>query len=65
MRKKVNDLLATGASYAMVSRALAAYNAELDVRERGRSAASVTAGTAYYGLRWVPDQDCKGDRPHD
>ena len=30
VRKKVNDLLATGASYAQVARALAADNAELD-----------------------------------
>ena len=29
-RKKVNDMLASGASYAMVLRALAADNAELD-----------------------------------
>ena len=34
MRKKVNDLLATGASYAMIVRALAADNAELDDRNR-------------------------------
>ena len=30
LRKKVNDLLATGASYTMIVRALAADNAELD-----------------------------------
>src|SRR6185437_10515754 len=30
LRKKVNDMLATGASYAMIVRALAADNAELD-----------------------------------
>ena len=30
VRTKVNDLLATGSSYAMVLRALAADNAELD-----------------------------------
>ena len=34
VRKKVNDLLATGASYAMVVRALAADNAELDKCDR-------------------------------
>ena len=34
LRKKVNDLLATGASYAMIVRALAADNAELDKCER-------------------------------
>ena len=34
VRKKVNDLLATGASYAMIVRALAADNAELDKRDR-------------------------------
>ena len=34
LRKKVNDLLATGASYAMVVRALAADNAELDKCDR-------------------------------
>jgi hypothetical protein len=34
MRRKVNDLLATGASYAMVLRALAADNAELDKCDR-------------------------------
>ena len=34
MRKKVNDLLATGASYAMIVRALAADNAELDKCDR-------------------------------
>jgi hypothetical protein len=33
-RKKVNDLLATGASYAMIVRALAADNAELDKCDR-------------------------------
>ena len=34
VRKKVNDLLATGASYAMIVRALAADNAELDTCDR-------------------------------
>jgi hypothetical protein len=34
LRKKVNDLLATGASYAMIVRALAADNAELDKCDR-------------------------------
>jgi hypothetical protein len=34
LRKKVNDLLATGASYAMIVRALAADNAELDKRDQ-------------------------------
>jgi hypothetical protein len=34
LRKKVNDLLATGASYAMIVRALAADNAELDEKDR-------------------------------
>jgi hypothetical protein len=34
VRKKVNDLLATGASYAMIVRALAADNAELDQCDR-------------------------------
>ena len=34
VRKKVNDLLATGASYAMIVRALAADNAELDKRDQ-------------------------------
>ncbi len=34
VRTKVNDLLATGASYAMVLRALAADNAELDQRDQ-------------------------------
>ena len=34
VRKKVNDLLANGASYAMVVRALAADNAELDKCDR-------------------------------
>jgi hypothetical protein len=34
VRKKVNDLLASGASYAMVLRALAADNAELDKCDR-------------------------------
>ena len=34
LRKKVNDLLASGASYAMVLRALAADNAELDKCDR-------------------------------
>ena len=34
LRKKVNDLLASGASYAMIVRALAADNAELDKCER-------------------------------
>ena len=34
VRKKVNDLLATGASYAMVLRALAADNAELDEKDQ-------------------------------
>ena len=34
LRKKVNDLLATGASYAQVARALAADNAELDEKDR-------------------------------
>ena len=34
VRKKVNDLLATGSSYAMVLRALAADNAKLDKRDR-------------------------------
>jgi hypothetical protein len=34
MRKKVNDLLATGASYAMVLRALGDDNAKLDKRDR-------------------------------
>jgi hypothetical protein len=34
VRKKVNDLLATGASYAMVLRALAADNDRLDPRDR-------------------------------
>ena len=34
VRKKVNDMLATGASYAMVVRALAADNAELDKCDR-------------------------------
>ena len=34
MRKKVNDLLATGASYAMVLRALGEDNAELDKCDR-------------------------------
>ena len=34
VRKKVNDLLATGASYAMIVRALGADNAELDKRDR-------------------------------
>ena len=34
MRKTVNDLLATGASYAQVARALAADNAELDEKDR-------------------------------
>ena len=34
MRRKVNDLLATGLSYAMILRALAADNAELDKCDR-------------------------------
>lgn len=34
MRKKVNDLLATGASYAMVLRALVDDNAKLAKRDR-------------------------------
>ena len=34
LRKKVNDLLATGASYAMVLRALAEHNTKLDKRDR-------------------------------
>ena len=34
VRKKVNDMLATGASYAQIVRALAADNAELDERDR-------------------------------
>ena len=34
LRKKVNDMLATGASYAMIVRALAADNAELDKCDR-------------------------------
>ena len=34
VRKKVNDLLATGSSYAMIVRALAADNAELDKSDR-------------------------------
>ena len=34
MRRKVNGLLATGASYAMVLRALAEDNARLDPRDR-------------------------------
>ena len=34
VRKKVNDLLASGASYAMIVRALAADNAELDQCDR-------------------------------
>ena len=34
VRKKVNDLLATGASYAMIVRALAADNAGLDKCDR-------------------------------
>ena len=34
LRKKVNDMLATGTSYAMVLRALAADNAELDKCDR-------------------------------
>src|SRR6476660_8069555 len=34
LRTKVNDLLATGASYAMIVRALAADNAELDTCDR-------------------------------
>ncbi len=34
VRKKVNDLLATGASYAMILRALAADNAKLDKCDR-------------------------------
>ena len=34
LRKKVNDMLATGASYAMVLRALAEDNAELDKCDR-------------------------------
>ena len=34
LRKKVNDLLATGASYAMIVRALSADNAELDKCDR-------------------------------
>ena len=34
LRKKVNDLLASGASYAMVLRALREDNAELDKRDR-------------------------------
>ena len=34
LRKKVNDLLATGASYAMIVRAHAADNAELDKCDR-------------------------------
>ena len=34
LRKKVNDMLATGASYAMIVRALGEDNAELDKRDR-------------------------------
>jgi len=34
VRKKVNDLLASGASYAMIVRALTADNAELDKCDR-------------------------------
>ena len=34
VRKKINDLLASGASYAMIVRALAADNAELDKCDR-------------------------------
>ena len=34
VRKKVNDLLASGASYAMIVRALGEDNAELDKRDR-------------------------------
>ena len=53
VRTKVNDLLATGSSYAMVLRALAADNAELDKCDRVTVDSIRTHTTKYYPVQSV------------
>jgi hypothetical protein len=51
--KKVNDLLATGASYAIIVRALAADNAELDKCDRVTIDSVRTHTTKHFPVRSV------------
>ena len=53
LRKKVNDHLATGASYAMIVRALAADNAELDTRDRVTLDSVRTHATKHFPVQSV------------
>ena len=53
LRKKVNDLLATGASYAMIVRALAADNAELDKCDRVTVDSIRTHATKHFPVQSV------------
>ena len=53
MRRKVNDLLATGASYAMIVRALAADNAGLDKCDRVTLDSIRTHATKHFPVQSV------------
>jgi hypothetical protein len=52
-RKKVNDLLATGASYAMIVRALSADNTELDKCDRVTIDSVRTHATKHFPVQSV------------
>jgi hypothetical protein len=52
-RKKVNDMLATGASFAMIVRALAAGNAALDTRDRVTIDSVRTHATKHFPVQSV------------
>ena len=54
LRKKVNDMLATGASYAMIVRALAADNAELDKCDRVTIDSIRTHTTKHFPVQSAP-----------
>jgi len=61
MRNKVNDMLATGASYAYTVRALAADNAKLDKRDRVTIDSIRNHCTRHFPTRHFPVQSVARD----
>ena len=60
VRTKVNDLLATGASYAMVLRALGDDNAKLEKRDRVTIDSIPRQAYPAAGTSWVPTGSLRG-----
>ena len=60
LRRRVNDLLATGASYAMVLRALGDDNAKLEKRDRVTIDSIPRQAYPAAGTSWVPTGSLRG-----